>query len=356
MLEKYTRKLTRPGAPPGTPRYMAPEQWAGKEVDGRTDLYALGVMMYEMLAGKPPFSESGGRQALMERHLREAPPPLPASIPMGIRMLVTQQLLAKTPQERPSDALSVRGALEIALVGGEKGRKPKGASRWVYRGVAGLMILTLLIGGGLWYRSQQPVEEKPQPSEEKSPDTVPTKDEKPPDTIPTGKILTDTERKRLDSIQEGREEPLELLVVGFFNTTKDGEPLSEPADSFAVSELQFVEWQVLLRNRLQGLAPASHQIEATYFGPNGQPLATVQDAKQVTAEEEEVLFTGRVGRAAGGAFVPGTYQVHFYLNARPLTSQEFRVEEREATQVEESEPQEEEETQGGEEEIQEEEP
>lgn len=337
VLEKYTRKLTRPGAPPGTPRYMAPEQWAGKEVDGRTDLYALGIMMYEMLTGKPPFSDSGGRQALMDKHLREAPPPLPASIPVGIRTLV-QQLLAKTPQERPPDALSVRRALGTALVG-EKGRKLKGASQWAYKSVVGFMVLALLIGGGLWYHSQQQPEEKPQPLEEKPPDPVPPRDETSHDKAPTGKILTDEEKKRLESIQEGREEPLELVTLGFTNTTKDGEPLSEPADSFAASELQFVEWQVLLRNRLQGLAPAYHRVEATYFGLNGQPMATVQDAKEVSAEEdEEVLFTGRVGRAAGGAFAPGTYVVDFYLNDLPLTSQKFQVE-GEATQVEESETQ-----------------
>lgn len=341
VLEKYTRKLTRPGAPPGTPRYMAPEQWAGKEVDGRTDLYALGVMMYEMLAGKPPFSDSGGRQALMDKHLRAAPPPLPTSIPVGIRTLVTQQLLAKTPQERPSDALSVRRALETALVGREGGKKPKSAARWAYKSVVGLIVLALLVGGGLWYRSQLSTEERPQPPEEKSPDTVPPRDETSHDKAPTGKILTDEEEKRLKSIQEGREEPLELVTLGFTNTTKDGEPLSEPADLFAASELQFVEWQVLLRNRLQGLVPAYHRVEATYFALNGQPMVTVQDAKEVSAEDEEVLFTGRVGRAAGGAFAPGTYVVDFYLNDLPLTSLKFEVK-GDTTQVEASESEEEE--------------
>ena len=350
VLEKYTQKLTRPGAPPGTPRYMAPEQWVGKDVDGRTDLYALGIMMYEMLTGKPPFSESGGRQALMDRHMREAPPPLPDSIPMGVRTQV-MGLLAKSPQERPSDALSVRRALETALVD-EEAKKRRGSSRRVYKTVAALAVLVVFIAaGGLWYQSKQPPLETPQPTEENPRDRVPTGDQKSHDTAPVGRILTDEEKKRLDRIQEGREEPLELMTVGFMNTTKDGEPLSEPAESFAVSELQFVEWQVLLRNRLHGLTPAQHRVEAIYSGPNGQPLATIQDVKQVMAEEEEVLFTGRIGNSSGGAFVPGTYEVDFSLNDLPLTSQKFQVEE-EATHVEESESQEEEETQGEEEEAQ----
>lgn len=94
----------------GTPRYMAPEQWNGQAVDGRTDLYALGVMFYELLTGHPPFTGSGGVSVLMAQHLQHPPPPLPNSIPTGIREVV-MQLLAKLPASRPADALSVKRAL-----------------------------------------------------------------------------------------------------------------------------------------------------------------------------------------------------------------------------------------------------
>lgn len=115
-LGEETSGLTLTGQSPGTPRYMAPEQCMGKPVDAQTDLYALGIMMYEMLAGKPPFSNDEGPVALIYQHLENPPPPLSPSIPIGIRELVTQ-LLAKDPKERPVDALSVRNALKSALAG-----------------------------------------------------------------------------------------------------------------------------------------------------------------------------------------------------------------------------------------------
>lgn len=116
LLGEETGGLTHAGTSPGTPRYMAPEQWMGKEVDARTDLYALGVMMYEMLTGGFPFDAAEGPLALMYQHLQQPPHPLPPSIPMGIRLEV-ERLLAKTPEERPASALIVRRALEAVVIG-----------------------------------------------------------------------------------------------------------------------------------------------------------------------------------------------------------------------------------------------
>ena len=114
MLGDQTAGLTRPGELHGTPLYMAPEQWLGKDVDHRADLYALGIIIYEMLTGKVPFTAEQGLQSLIYQHLQQPPPALPGAVPGGIRTLV-QRLLAKTPQDRPIDALSVRRALEAAL-------------------------------------------------------------------------------------------------------------------------------------------------------------------------------------------------------------------------------------------------
>ncbi len=68
-----TQSLTQTGAVLGTPAYMAPEQWRGESVDARTDVYALGVILYEMVLGHPPF-ESDTPFTLMYKHINDAPP------------------------------------------------------------------------------------------------------------------------------------------------------------------------------------------------------------------------------------------------------------------------------------------
>jgi len=115
-LEENATSLTHTGQFVGTPRYMSPEQLSGNTVDGRADLYARGCLLYEMLVGHPPFT--GELVTLVSQHLNREPPQLPTALPPGIRQLV-HQLLAKKPEDRPPDALSVKRALEGALVGFE---------------------------------------------------------------------------------------------------------------------------------------------------------------------------------------------------------------------------------------------
>lgn len=114
--------LTLAGMIFGTPKYMAPEQAAGQAVDHRADLYALGVVLYEMLAGYPPFDGQDVRQVLA-MHLTQEVPPLPEEIPSVVRELVLG-LLEKEPDRRISSADEVVDSI-LATLSPEGGRALK---------------------------------------------------------------------------------------------------------------------------------------------------------------------------------------------------------------------------------------
>jgi serine/threonine protein kinase/predicted Zn-dependent protease len=82
---------TDPGAVMGTPQYMSPEQARGQKADARTDVFSLGIALYEMLAGQPPFA---GVNALdvIGAILNQEPAPLPAVVPAELQRIVTQSL------------------------------------------------------------------------------------------------------------------------------------------------------------------------------------------------------------------------------------------------------------------------
>lgn len=120
-----TTQLTAPGRTLGTAAYMAPEQIRGTPaVSHKTDLYALGVLLYQMLTGKPPF-EGASPVVLMHCHLNEAPPRPSASvqeIPKELDDLVVK-LMAKSPADRPWDAAAVEHALQELRDKSQSGQK-----------------------------------------------------------------------------------------------------------------------------------------------------------------------------------------------------------------------------------------
>jgi serine/threonine-protein kinase len=118
-LEATSDGLTRPGLTIGTPPYTAPEQLVGERADSRSDLFALGVVLYEMLAGVPPHRESGAgeSQALLTRMQKERYTPLRKAAGDAPRWLarLVRSLLRGKPRARPASAQRVRRTLEQRL-------------------------------------------------------------------------------------------------------------------------------------------------------------------------------------------------------------------------------------------------
>lgn len=161
MLEgEEATQLTSTGAGIGTPDYMAPEQWIGK-VDGRADIYALGVVFYELITGQRPF-KADTPAAVFLKHLNEPPPPPQQYIP-GLPAAVAQVIaraLEKKPEDRYQNMGEFASALESLAVSGQhtvlaapsqngiQARKAQAALAGVGLLVAGVLILCVLLAAG----------------------------------------------------------------------------------------------------------------------------------------------------------------------------------------------------------------
>jgi eukaryotic-like serine/threonine-protein kinase len=115
-LSARGNRITRPGHLCGTVQYMSPEQLRAEPLDHRSDLFAVGTMLYEALAGRHPF-EAQSRVDLQTNILRAAPPPLRSRRPDLSRELeqIIAWALARLPAARPSSALDLQRALQSVV-------------------------------------------------------------------------------------------------------------------------------------------------------------------------------------------------------------------------------------------------
>jgi serine/threonine-protein kinase len=162
-----TTTITSTGVALGTPTYMAPEQIAADEnIDGRADIYALGVLAYEMLAGHPPFA--GSQAQLFAQHMTVEPPPLGPRRPNAPPRLVSlvERCMHKRPADRPQsirDVLAELRAIEISGPSSQVGTlsvestSSPGNRRRIMIGAAGLVLV--LGGTAAWLatRDRSPV-------------------------------------------------------------------------------------------------------------------------------------------------------------------------------------------------------
>jgi serine/threonine protein kinase len=107
------KTLTQSGHVLGTPHYMSPEQIVGDHIDYRTDLYAIGIILYELLTGVHPF-DAPNSTAVMVRHLRDDPAPLPPPLNTSRWAHIIRNVLTKQPEDRYPSAQAFLAAIEQA--------------------------------------------------------------------------------------------------------------------------------------------------------------------------------------------------------------------------------------------------
>jgi len=154
LTEVTTRShqsLTRPGTILGTLPYMAPEQLRGQPADARSDVWALGVVLYEMAAGARPFEGHTGFE-LGSAIFHEAPPPLPSRVPVPLQA-VTARCLEKEPARRYQRASEVRAALEMVVSGAPvrvRSWRASGTNPWRLIAAASLAAVVAFAGAAVW--------------------------------------------------------------------------------------------------------------------------------------------------------------------------------------------------------------
>ncbi|MBI3650589.1 MAG: SUMF1/EgtB/PvdO family nonheme iron enzyme [Acidobacteria bacterium] len=121
-LASAAGNLTQVGAVMGTPHYMSPEQCMGEELDHRSDIYSVGIVLYEMLSGMVPFN-SPASTAVVIQHVTQPPPPLRSlnpSIPTAIEAVV-HHALQKKREDRPQSAGALAQEFKSSLSGSHQG-------------------------------------------------------------------------------------------------------------------------------------------------------------------------------------------------------------------------------------------
>jgi TolB-like protein len=290
--------LTRPGTVMGTLAYMAPEQIQGAELDHRSDLFSLGVILYEMATGVRPFAGDSSA-ALMASILNERPPPvteLKRDLPARLASII-QRCLEKDPGRRLQSAEAVREALERveATTGPRILRLPTASSTIRSRLAAAGLIMVVLVVVGLVLLFGRPGERSPPAGAQEIAALA---------VLPLSNLSADPEQQYFaDGMTEaviaelGKIEALRVISRTSVMLYKGArKPLSEIARELKVDAL--VEGSVLrsgervrITAQLVRAEPEQSLWAESYEGDMRDVLALQSDVARTIAQEIQVTLT-----------------------------------------------------------------
>jgi eukaryotic-like serine/threonine-protein kinase len=313
---------TTPGLTIGTPAYMAPEQVTGdKDADHRVDIYAAGLVMYEMLEGRLPFSSDSTRELILARLTRDPTPISRSDCPPNLASLV-MQCLEKAPGARPQSAEFLLAELE-AIDTGHRTAQPPRPRRVLQYSLAALALAAAMLGG------RELLQDRPPPGSAAAAATADPSIAVLPLTNlsadPADAVLADGMTEELISMLS-RLGTLRVIPSTSVYALKDQRmDLRQIAESLRVSHVleggvQKVGQRLRLQARLVDARDGSTRWSETYDREMGDIFAVQAEISAAVTRELDVRLSGREasGRSSVRRYTPSIEAYEWYLRGMDL--------------------------------------
>lgn len=332
----------------GTPGFAPPEQYTGR-VDERSDLYGLAATLHYFLTGRDPEKQPPFSFPPVHELKPDASPFLVRAIDKALAYkqddrhesaaafkemllyghgveLVSEPSIGTKSVTRPLGPLDA--SFTTSLGEPEPQASPR-ASRWSWKpGLVALLLIASILGSGYLLASHPQwfdVNTWMQVGERIPWATIET-------WLPErGKVwlrdfVADLPWEREKRLLALRDDPAELVSLKVFNSSRDGTPLAEQKGAYRETEVQYLTWEAVLKNRLAGVESHSYRVEGQFIDPEGQVAGKSEVGRFARPEDTELSFRGVTLLDGLKERAKGNYQLDVYLGGKKLGSQTVRIE------------------------------